>query len=171
MFARDNPGGVWLAGKRKDVEDRAARSRSAVGIDARLLGGAVTAWTREPVMIDTDALDGVEGVMGERRVPGEPRYDLLMETVAAEGWDPGQDGNAVLVGVAHDGRAWMLEGNTRLAVARALGLGELRAEIRWFNGAESEPGPFRLGREGLAFCRPEPPTAEPADPDGEAPSP
>ena len=166
MFSFDNPGGEWLAGKRRPAELRAADSSGATG---KMLAGAVTAWTREPVMVDVRAVSGLPGASGEIRRPGCPKHDHLAGIIERDGWDPLQDGNAIMIGVSHEGRAWIIEGNTRTAVAAALGVERIRAEIRWFNGAEDVPGPFMIRKGGEA-----PFGAIPQDraaPDDESPSP
>jgi hypothetical protein len=84
-------------------------------------------------------------------------YDALAEDVSRRGFLPDQDGNAVVVGVNHLGQAYLLEGNTRVAVARDFGVPSVRAEVRWFNGGELADGPFSPSVvERLAASAPDP---------------
>lgn len=142
MFRTDNPGGRWLEEKQKRAGE--GHAPHAKGLRAKALGGAVTAWTARPIMVPTAVLARVGGVNNEARCPGDHQYDRLSAAVAENGWDPEQDGNAVLVGVNQFGEAYLIEGNTRVAFAAAHGIGEVRAEVRWFNGGEEAPGAWRL---------------------------
>ena len=151
----DNPGGRWLEEKRAGVE--AAARALPQGLTGRRLGGAVTAQVR--AVLRTAELARLEGALGEVREPGEAKYDRLARRVKRDGWDPGQDGNALAVGVNHLGQAFLIEGNTRAALAAALGIGGLKTDVFWFNGAEDVPGPFRLGADFSARLAP----SEPGD--------
>lgn len=121
----DNPGGEWLQRQRR----RAAESGNPVS-------GAVTAYTRKPVMLDPNKVRRLPGHNAERRVPGEMQYDALRPSVEAHGLYPD---SPILIGVNHEGAPYIIEGNTRTAVADDLGLPELPAEIRWFAGGEQMP--------------------------------
>lgn len=139
----DNPGGRWLAEKRAGV-DAAARAIPQ-GLTGRRLGGAVTAQVR--AVLRTADLARLEGASGEVRGPGDAKYDRLARRIKRDGWDPDQEGNALAVGVNHLGQAFLIEGNTRAALAAALGIPGLKTDVFWFNGAEDVPGPFRLGAD------------------------
>lgn len=152
MYRTDNPGGRWLAEK----QEKALRHYDPAqkGIAAKGLGGAVTAWAT-PAFYPVEALRHLTGVCNETRAPGDVQYEALLRSVTEKGWDPEQDDNSVLIGVNHLGEAYVIEGNTRLSYALRHGIPELKAEIRWFNGAEDAPGPF-LVRDGvLTFTDPE----------------
>lgn len=149
-FRTDNPatkgyddGEEWLKNKQKRAEESG---------DPTLLRGAITGYLgREsnPLFINTNALLELKGASGEKRYPGESRYDLLRARVEERGFDPEQKyspddeyGNSVLVGVNHKGEAFIIEGNTRVAVANDLNVPSLRVEVRYFNGAENVKGPY-----------------------------
>ena len=106
------------------------------------LGGATTAYTRSLVFLPTDMVAALPGAQNERRGPGDPQYDSLRADVDRRGFVPDQDGNALLIGVNHLGQAFILEGNTRAAIATELGVPSIRAEVRWFNGGEDALGRF-----------------------------
>lgn len=118
----DNPGGDWLKYQRKN----AAESRSPVS-------GAVTAYTRKPIMLNPKKVRALPGHNAERRVPGDMQYDALRPSVEEHGL---YEKSPILIGVNYKGEPYIIEGNTRTAVADDLGLPELPAEIRWFAGGE-----------------------------------
>jgi hypothetical protein len=141
LIATDNPGGEWLNGKRRRAENdmlSAPRGSSR----SKGLGGSITAYMPKPVNLPVDRLSTLTGAEDEVRRAGDPRYDALAADASRRGFLPDQDGNAVVVGVNHLGQAYLLEGNTRVAVARDFGVPSVRAEVRWFNGGELADGPF-----------------------------
>lgn len=87
-------------------------------------------------------LKNLPGAANETRMAGDPQFDRLMDSVKEGGFDPDQKGNKVVVGVNHLGQAYILEGNTRAAVAAELGVPSVKTEVRYFNGAEMVDGPF-----------------------------
>lgn len=139
LFARDNPGGDWLARKQREAETRMAEADPGTA-SSKGLSGSITAYSRNKFMLDVEELRKLAGAMDEVRQPGVSKYDDLNKKVQDEGWDPGQKGNAVVIGVNHRGEAFLLEGNTRVAVAADNGISEIRAEVRWFNGGEEVSG-------------------------------
>ena len=149
-FRTDNPatkgyhnGEEWLKNKQKRAEE---------SNDPTLLTGAITGYLgrdSNPLFINTNALLELKGASGEKRYPGESQYDLLRGRVEERGFDPEQKyspddeyGSSVLVGVNHKGEAFIIEGNTRVAVANDLNVPSLRVEVRYFNGAENVEGPY-----------------------------
>lgn len=133
---RDNPGGDWLKYKQEDAMERYAPYRR--GIPYKGLSGAATAWARN-VLLPVSEVSKVEGVMNERRAPGDPQFDALMAKVQAEGFHPEY---SVFVEINHLGEPWINEGNTRTAVAKALGIEYIPVDIQWMNGAEEVDGPW-----------------------------
>ena len=127
----DNPGGDWL----KHTRRRAAENYS---VDNRVTG-PVTGYLKRPIELDPQKLAVVPGARGERRVPGEAQYDRLRPSVEEHGLYPD---NPILVGINHLGDPYIIEGNTRAAVARDLGLRSVPAEVRWFAGGEGVGGPM-----------------------------
>jgi len=124
----DNPGGEWLASQRR----RAEESR-------RPVSGAVTGYLKRPIELDPQKLAVIPGASGERRVPGDPGYDNLRPLVEAEGL---YKDSPILVGINHRGEPYIVEGNTRAAVARDLGIDRIPAEVRYFAGGEGVEGPM-----------------------------
>lgn len=139
LFSIDNPGGSWLQQKVENIEARMLEADPGSNL-SKGLSGSVTAYSRQKFMISLDDLRALKGANDEVRVEGDVKYDELSKSVKREGWDPDQKGNAVVVGVNHKGEAFILEGNTRVAVAADEGVEMLRAEVRWFNGGEQAQG-------------------------------
>lgn len=124
---RDNPGGEWEARKRAYAQEAAQRQ-------GRPSFGAITAYTKKPITVDPQKVRSIPGARGERRVPGESQYDQLRPAIEKEGFDPSAP---VLIGIDYRGEPYILEGNTRTAVASDLGIPEIPAEVRWFDGGEN----------------------------------
>ena len=95
------------------------------------------------MFLSTDELTQLPGAMGETRGPGDPNFDRLLEQIKTEGFDPDQAGNKVVVGVNHKGEAYLMEGNTRAAVAKELGIPNIKTEVRYWNGGEMIDGPYK----------------------------
>jgi hypothetical protein len=128
----DNPGGEWLEHERRRADDRVRGGRTKVS-------GAVTGYLKKPIELDPRKLEVIPGAMGERRVPGEYQYDALRPLIEAEGF---RQDSPILVGVNHLGDPYIIEGNTRAAVARDLGIDRIPAEVRYFAGGEGVEGPM-----------------------------
>lgn len=121
----DNPGGEWLDFQREDAAAASARGRRGTG--------AVTAYTPGAAPLPLSILRDVPGARGEVRRPGDPQYDELLEAAQREGF---REDAPILVGVDYDGQPYIIEGNTRVAVASALGRETVPGEIKWYAGAE-----------------------------------
>jgi hypothetical protein len=125
---------TWLArARRQAAEDYSTFNR---------IPGKTTASLRKPIEVDPQKLVNIPGAMGERRVPGESQYDALRAKVEAEGFK--QD-SPIWIGVNHLGEPYIAEGNTRLAVARDLGVDRVPAEIMWYAGGEQVGGLMEPG--------------------------
>jgi hypothetical protein len=134
-FTRDNPGGEWLEGK---------QARAAQHPDMKFMTGSVTGVIggRSNVFLPTHILKGIAGLNDEVRTAGVHKYDSLLAGAQKGGFDPDQEGNKVVVAVNHYGQPYLLEGNTRVAVAHAMGVPKVKAEVRYWNGAEDVDGPM-----------------------------
>ena len=130
----DNPGGEWLKHER-------ARAIKNYGQNNPVTG-AVTGYLRKPIHLDPQKLVNIPGARGEVRVPGEAQYDRLRPSVEKHGL---YEDSPILVGVNHLGEPYIIEGNTRAAVARDLGIDRLPAEVRYFAGGEQVGGPMEPG--------------------------
>ena len=127
----DNPGGDWLKYQRQRSDESGMK-----------VSGAVTGYLERPIELDPQKLAVIPGASGERRVPGDPQYDNLRPLVEREGLRPD---SPILVGINHRGEPYIIEGNTRTAVARDLGLRSVPAEVRYFAGGEQVGGLMEPG--------------------------
>lgn len=126
-IGRDNPGGDWLKYERERAMETAARR-------GRPTAGAVTAYTKRPIELDPRKIRHLPGENGERRVKGDRQYDRLLEDVKRSGGL--YEDAPILIGINHDGKPHIIEGNTRTAVADDLGIRAVPAEVRYFAGGE-----------------------------------
>lgn len=134
-FVKDNPGGEWLESK---------QARAAKHPDMKFMTGSTTGVIggRSDVFLPTHILKGIAGLNDEVRTAGVHKYDSLLADAQKNGFDPDQQNNKVVVGVNHYGQPYLLEGNTRVAVAHFLGIPKIKAEVRYWNGAENVDGPM-----------------------------
>lgn len=135
-FTRDNPGGEWLKNK---------QARAEQNPDLKFMTGSITGTVggKTNMFLPTKTLKGFAGLSDESRVAGEVQYERLLSDAKKNGFDPNQGGNKVVVGVNHYGQPYIVEGNTRLAVADALGIPTIKAEVRYWNGGEDVAGPMQ----------------------------
>ena len=127
----DNPGGEWLENEKRRARENEFR-------------GAVTGYLKKAIELDPRKLKDIRGANNEVRVPGESQYDMLRPSVERYGL---YEDSPILIGVDQFGEPRIIEGNTRTAVARDLGLRSVPAEVRYFAGGEGVEGrmmPSRL---------------------------
>ena len=129
----DNPGGSWLV-----AQQHAAlwRARKGGVVSGKMIDGATTAWAHGIALPGT-LLASIPGAADERRGPGDWHFEALLRKVMSEGWS---DQWPVLVVVNHEGHPFLVEGNTRVAVAIATGVPAVPVEVRWVNGGERVDG-------------------------------
>lgn len=130
----NNPGGQWLADRQED--SLAGRDPTLIGYEAR-----VTAYFEQPMFLPAQFVRGIPGARKEDRKPGDPQFDRLLPKVQKHGFDF-DSRNAVFVGVNQRGEAYVIEGNTRTAVAVHEGIPLIPVEVRYFNGGEAIEGPY-----------------------------
>lgn len=123
---RDNPGEKWAAGKRRDMAERYDPTRNPVPYSS------VSASAR--VFLPVSELRKVPGARGERRVPGDYQFDNLDASVRGEGF---KMSSPILIQVNHLGDPYIVEGNTRVAVAYINDVGSIPVEVQWLAGSET----------------------------------
>ena len=134
--SRPKSGGIeWLQNKIEAAEKAMSRNDRETAAGKGLIG-STTAWTPKEMNIPLDILKNLKGGWNEKPAPGDTRYDRLSKKVQEEGWNP----DAIHISVNHLGVPYITHGNTRRAVANALGKSVIPATISWFNGAENVPG-------------------------------
>lgn len=138
-FIYDNPGGDWLKYSQENAEKAIAEAPPSRKASASIRG-SITATSPLDLSFSTLDLRALPGLMGEARGPGDPKYDALAKDVEENGWQHDQRGNRVVVAVNHLGKAYLMEGNTRVALAARLGIERVNAEVRYWNGGERAQG-------------------------------
>ena len=161
-FYQDNPalkmssGAEWLENKQRVADETYGQRRGITGSTTATLGSG-----DKDMFLPTDFMRRIPGLLDERRVPGEVQYERLMQDVRERGFLPDQDRNRIVLGINHRGEAFIIEGNTRTAVASDLGIPNVRVEVRYKNGGEMVEGPFapdniaRIAARGPSGSRPE----------------
>lgn len=129
----DNPGGQWL----REQQEEAYNGKSKTA--RKGLRGTQTAWAGydKPLMLPVSDLATLGGVNDEVRLPGDPQFDWLLPRVEKDGYT---NEDPVMVFVNHHGRAYINEGNTRIAVAKQLGVDRIKTWVAWYNGGEQAAG-------------------------------
>lgn len=131
VLRTDNPGGNWLEHERRRAQENVDKGYTKVS-------GALTGYLKKPIELDPRKLEVIPGARDEVRVPGELQYDALRPKIEAEGFQ----NHPILVGINHRGEPYIIEGNTRTAVARDLGIDRIPAEVRYYAGGEGVEGPM-----------------------------
>lgn len=131
-FRQDNPA---LRGNLEWLQEKQAIADADYPI-TKGLNGSITAEFNNPIELPVSIVSGIPGERGEKRVPGEYQFDNLLKRVKKRGWKP----EPIYIDVNHRGEAFIYEGNTRVAVAKELGIRKIPAYVRWVNGAELVEG-------------------------------
>lgn len=122
---QDNPGGSWL-----EKQQRYAAEDYAKGMK---VNGAITAVARD-IELPISYLKDLKGLKNEVRKSGEYQYDELIKSVDKEGF---RKDSPILIGVNYKGEVFVIEGNTRIAVAKAKGIESIPVEVKYFAGGET----------------------------------
>lgn len=136
----DNPGGSWLAGKRKDNIEGGLNQ---FGCPSRF--GAITgSWNRN-ALVPIDIAAKCKGINGEQYHVRKQSMDYLHNHMGQTGKLPLMGNGkqyAPFIMVWQDGTCWVNEGNHRIMAAKKLGWKYIPLEIRYFSGGEDEDGPL-----------------------------
>ena len=142
----DNPakwGNTDWAKQKQAVAEKYAREGGKSA--QKLLSGPQTAFlgidNKKPLYLSTEFLSTLKGANDEVTDISNPKYVDLKESVEKEGFLPDQKGNKILIGINHKGEAFIMEGNNRVALAKEFGAPSVKAEVRYYNGAEEVDGP------------------------------
>ena len=152
-FFQDNPalyrgkdGKEWLEKNKKYALEGPDETLLIRGKETASLGsgpryGQPSTNSVEDMFIPTKVLKSMKGANKERRIRGEPKFESLKKEIGDD-FDIDQKGNKVVIGVNQNGEGFVLEGNTRTAVADKLNIPYLKTEVRYFNGGENAQGAF-----------------------------
>lgn len=129
----DIPNERWLA---EQINYAVKRGRNSFGVP---YFGKLTGVFTAPVTLPTSLLNSLKG---ERAEQSNVRHDDL-QAIAAIMRDTGKlplngSGEEYLpfIAVAHNGEAWINEGNHRIMAAVLLGWAELKCHVRYFDGGQ-----------------------------------
>ena len=131
-FRQDNPA---LRGNLEWLQEKQALADADYPL-TKGMNGSITAEFMNPIELPVSFVSKIPGEMGEKRVPGESQFDTLLKRVKKKGWKP----EPIYIDVNHRGEAFIYEGNTRVAVAKELGIDRIPVYVRWINGAELVEG-------------------------------
>lgn len=154
-FRRDNPGGDWEKHAQEAVE-KSMREGKGEGSFGKGLGGSETGtlgrYEEKPLWLPSEWLAKLPGALDEVRGPGVSKFDDLarevddkgfLEKAAFDSFTPDRKFDTTIsVAVNHKGEAFIIEGNTRAAVAASRNIPRIRATVHYMNGAEKLGGPF-----------------------------
>ncbi|MBP9805540.1 MAG: PLxRFG domain-containing protein [Candidatus Accumulibacter sp.] len=137
QFRSDIPNDRWLQQKAATAE---AKGKDRYGVPHM---GALTGSFSGPVNVPVSILSRLKGENGEQNNIRQADLDRLTKIMRETGSLPlnssGEE-DVPYIEVAHDGSAWVNEGNHRIMAAQAVGIDSLPVEIRYFDGGERKPG-------------------------------
>jgi hypothetical protein len=143
----DVPNADWLQDKQEYAQKRGP---DRWGVPYM---GSTTAWFTGTVQVPVEVLKRLPGMRSEQSNVRRDDLEWLINYMKEKGHLPlvGEPGNeheyAPFVMVAHDGSAWVNEGNHRIMAAAALGWKTLPVEVKYFDGSERvESGAMYPGR-------------------------
>lgn len=143
----DVPNDDWLNSK---VSYAKERGRDRFGVPYM---GSTTGYLNGPIRLPVNLLKHLPGMRGEQ---SNVRYDdlkAIMKIMKDTGKLPLTDSGkeyAPFVVVAHNGEAWVSEGNHRIMAADKLGWDTLPVELKYFDGGERiKSGPLHPSKIGL----------------------
>lgn len=145
----DVPNEEWLQGK---IDYAKSRGRDSYGVP--YMTSSTTAVVKPNIRLPVNLLKRLPGMRGEQ---SNVRYDdlkAIMKIMRDTGKLPLMSNGeeyAPFVVVAHNGEAWVSEGNHRIMAADRLGWDTLPVELRYFDGGERiKSGPLYPPKIGLA---------------------
>lgn len=148
----DVPNDNWLQSK---IDYAKEKGRNNFGVPYM---GSTTAYVKPDVRLPVSLLKRLPGMRGEQSNVRQKDLEAIMKIMKDTGKLPLTDSGkeyAPFVLVAHNGEAWVSEGNHRIMAASKLGWDTLPVELKYFDGGERiESGLLYPGKIGLS--EPEP---------------
>lgn len=143
----DVPNDDWLKSKISYAKER---GRNSFGVPYM---GSTTGYLREPIRLPVNLLKHLPGMRGEQTNIRHDDLKAIMKIMSNTGKLPLTDSGkeyAPFVVVAHNGEAWVSEGNHRIMAADKLGWDTLPVELKYFDGGERvKSGPLYPSKIGL----------------------
>ncbi len=136
-------GREWLEKNKKDALEGKDKTLLLRAKETASLGTGLSDSTKpvQDMFLPTKVLKSMKGAAGEKRIRGESGFETLKKEIG-DNFDIDQKGSKVQIGVNQNGEAFLLDGNTRAAVADKLNIPYLKTEVRYFNGGENAQGAF-----------------------------
>lgn len=128
-FHRDNPGGEWLKTKQEDAQYGITRHKG--------LRGAVTGYYDKPLKMKVDDLYHLPGANDEQEYRQGSSKMINLEKQVGNPSNFDSKKFPIMIGVNHHGKAYVMEGNHRLAYANKNNIPYIHAEIKYYNGGEN----------------------------------
>lgn len=144
----DVPNEEWLQGK---IDYAKSRGRDSYGVP--YMTSSTTAVVKPNIRLPVSLLKRLPGMRGEQKNVRQKDLDAIIKIMKDTGKLPlmrnGEEYMPFVV-VAHNGEAWVSEGNHRIMAAAALGWDTLPIELRYFDGGERiKSGPLYPPKIGL----------------------
>lgn len=148
----DVPNDNWLQSK---IDYAKEKGRNSFGVPYM---GSTTAYVKPDIRLPVSLLKRLPGMRGEQSNVRQKDLEAIMKIMKDTGKLPLTNSGkeyAPFVLVAHNGEAWVSEGNHRIMAAAKLGWDTLPVELKYFDGGERiESGPLYPSKIGLS--EPEP---------------
>lgn len=126
----DIPNEDWLKGK---VDYALQKGRNSYGVPHR---GSITGYYDKPVHVPLKVLSKLRGQSNEQENVRPESLDYIRKN-----WKEVSKQHPYIE-VAHNGEAWVSEGNHRIMVANEKGLDSMPVQIRYFDGGQRKNGPL-----------------------------
>jgi hypothetical protein len=137
-FSSDIPNQTWLQEKRSITNEYGRKPSGAFKYE-----GTPTGQFSNTVLLPVDLLAQIPGTNQEQQNVRQKDLDSLKEVMGKTGKLPQMDRGgdyAPFITIGQDGKPYVSEGNHRIMAAKDLGWKYLPVQLRYFNGAEIEPG-------------------------------
>lgn len=133
---KDHPSKESWFKEKQDIAEERKRNYPNQPTARAMVYGPATAWTKRPLMLRIELLDTIDGANDEhkfRHKEDGAKHSALAESVKEKGF---VFDSPIKIAVNHNGRAFITEGNHRVAVAKRFGVKSIPAEIEWVNGGD-----------------------------------
>jgi hypothetical protein len=126
-FQEDIPNEQWLNDKIEYVIDRGTNSSGSPRL------GSTTGYFKDlkPIKLPLETTKNVEGYNGEHLRLDQPKVDKLAKELATDG----KFKSSPLIGIAYNGKPYIIEGNHRIAASQQVGI-PIDIEVRYFDGGQ-----------------------------------
>ena len=126
-FKEDIPNEQWLNDKIEYVIDRGTNRSGSPRL------GSTTGYFKDlkPIKLPLETTKNVEGYNGEHLRLDQPKVDKLAKELATDG----KFKSSPLIGIAYNGKPYIIEGNHRIAASQQVGI-PIDIEVKYFDGGQ-----------------------------------